>query len=132
MQPGKKPRGEKRLRKKQPAQKRREKTASRSRRAGAAAATRQRRLRMYHFDLGNSSEGPVGACIAVAAHTAEEAVRKAQNVFGGGLDGVGLDYLIEVFDERVHPDEYCRVYLNPDALRIRDIDEEYEAAPWDE
>ena len=74
-------------------------------------------MRSYHFDLGNSSKGPVGFCARVTANSKVEALnilRQAIDIEDGlhvrppyGLEGV----------------EYIRVYFNSEAVSTADIDD---------
>ena len=74
--------------------------------------------RSYHFSLGNSSDGPVGFCARITATSKKEAVERLKEALpedisvdldsaAGGKLGVG----------------YIQVYINPDAITAKDIDE---------
>jgi hypothetical protein len=71
------------------------------------------RLKEFHFNMGNSSTGAIGICAVVQA-TSEEAA---------------LDILKAALPEEVpvHTIEgkviYVEVYINPDNITLRDIDE---------
>lgn len=75
-------------------------------------------MNSYHFDLGNSSTGPVGFCARVIAASPEEALEKLK---------ASLPEAQEVWLDGHNPPsgaiiEYVTVYLNPDALTVADID----------
>ncbi len=73
----------------------------------------------FHFDLGNSSPGPVGYCARVIAATSAEALQKLKNAMPDEVE------IHKCIDRTEHPDiQYITVYFNPAALRIRDIDDE--------
>lgn len=79
-------------------------------------------LKSYHFDLGNSNQGPIGFCARVTAESAKEAAEKLRSAVesmnaefdlakGAGLksDNPALEYL--------------QVYFNPEKISERYIDE---------
>lgn len=74
----------------------------------------------YHFDLGDSTFGPVGFCASVTADSPEHAVamlkEKLGNQFGGQYD------LDEAEDGELGID-YVSVYFNFANITIHDIDE---------
>ncbi len=74
-------------------------------------------MRSYHFDLGNSNDGPIGFCAVVEAHSPEEALRKLREA---------LPDFIEVKNVEDDDIEYLNVYFNPDAVTTKDIDDEWE------
>lgn len=69
-----------------------------------------KKLRSFHFDVGNSNEGALGMCIRVWAFDEEEAVQLAN------------DFLSDVSEREIHNAkeepgthpriEYCTVYFN--------------------
>ena len=69
--------------------------------------------RSYHFDLGNSSTGPVGFCAKIIASSKEEAVRLMKATMPE--EHMVVEYLDEV--------DYFAVYFNPAAVSEKDIDE---------
>ena len=73
------------------------------------------RIRSYHFNLGNSTDGHVGYCASVIATSKVHAVRILKGA-------IGLEAKIRPVegDERV---EYIEVYFNPDKISVADIDE---------
>lgn len=69
----------------------------------------------YHFDLGNSTDGPIGMCARVTASSPEEALRLLQAALP-----LELSVSKNGQDTGV---EYIEVYLNPDAISVADIDD---------
>jgi hypothetical protein len=76
-------------------------------------------LTSYHFDLGNSTDGPIGFCARVNAHDKKEAVKILQQrlrlltrLYGG----------LEVMPCNGNG-EYIIVYFGEDNLSAKDIDE---------
>ncbi len=74
------------------------------------------RLKSYHFDLGNSSVGPVGFCARVSATSKVNAVAKLH----ARLDE---DYEVPYDATDGEIGEYLCVYFNHDAITVKDIDE---------
>lgn len=72
---------------------------------------RVRRLYSYHFDLGNSTTGPVGFCARIHGSTKGEALRRLYDL---------LPNEHELFKSG---SEYICVYFNTEAIGIRDIDD---------
>lgn len=73
-------------------------------------------MRDYHFDLGNSTDGPLGLCAVVRASSPEQA----------------LEMLRERLPETVEiatGSEYVHVYINTDHMRITDIDKDEDVRP---
>jgi len=65
----------------------------------------------YHFDCGNSNTGAIGFCASVKARTRTEAI----------------SFLKEGIPEEIKgtvesPIEYLRIYLNPEAVTSKDVD----------
>ena len=77
-------------------------------------------MKAYHFDCGNSNQGPLGLCAEVLAETREQAVLKLRTALEDRLGPLGV--------LRVHsggsPTEYINVYVNPDYIGAWEIDEE--------
>ena len=71
--------------------------------------------RSYHFDLGNSSSGPVGFCARIVATSKKEAVEKL-------IAAMPDERMIEHDDAETGVD-YFAVYFNPAAVSEKDIDE---------
>ena len=68
----------------------------------------------FHFDVGNSSTGPIGLCARVVATTKQAALQKARDA---------LPEFVEI-PTPDHPDiEYIHVYLNGNAITVEDIDD---------
>lgn len=79
-------------------------------------------MKIYHFDLGNSTKGPVGFCADVRAESKEDAVKKFRKYIDAFEDGYEVDD--GMMGRSV---EYCNVYFNSDAITENDIDDEREA-----
>lgn len=77
-------------------------------------------MKSFHFELGNSSDGPVGFCARIKAEDEEEAV------------AILRDAIEELNRELASPTdlgdnvEYLEVYFNPAKITVADIDEENE------
>ena len=87
-------------------------------------------MKSYHFDVGNSTKGPIGMCLRVNSETPEHAVRLASEF----LSELNFEFQIEgpgAVDEKTAGVEYCTVYLNPVGLTAADIDEENDAEDGD-
>jgi hypothetical protein len=72
-------------------------------------------MRSYHFDVGNSSTGPIGFCASINAKSRKEALKKLRFLLPEEVmadEGLGLK----------RPEEYIRVYFNDKALSTGDID----------
>lgn len=80
-------------------------------------------MKSYHFDLGNSTSGPVGYCARIMANSEEQAVQRLQQIIReqSAFDNEGE---FEVWPgENGSRDEYLALYLNPDVITPADIDE---------
>jgi hypothetical protein len=75
----------------------------------------------YHFDLGDSTNGPIGFCARIKADSEEEALRIL-------TEALPLEHEIET-DPEVKGVEYITVYFNPYAIHVTDIDDEQDAGP---
>lgn len=73
------------------------------------------RLRAYHFDLGDSTDGPVGFCAVVLAKSKGEALKLLQK----RLTDIGDKLEIIVDEARI---EYIAIYFNPLAITSKNID----------
>ena len=69
-------------------------------------------MRSFHFDLGNSSDGPVGFCARILAESPEEALDTLKEKIGDGS-----------FPVRETQEEYLCVYINSDEITVNDIDD---------
>ena len=76
-------------------------------------------LRDYHFDFGNSSYGPVGGCAVVAHYSAAQALDLLRERMSEEVD-ILTSHVAR--DEKPHV-IYGNVYLNEEAITLRDIDE---------
>lgn len=70
-------------------------------------------MNSYHFDVGNSSTGPIGLCARVKAETKAEALAILKEALPE-LQEVIVD---DVEDDRI---EYINVYINSDAITEAD------------
>lgn len=78
---------------------------------------RKRKRKSYHFDLGNSNQGPLGMCARITAHSKEEALARLRELTDGSTtDG----YTVSLLDEG---GEYIHIYVNSDNFSTDDIDE---------
>lgn len=70
-------------------------------------------MKSFHFDVGNSNDGPIGMCARVQAETPEQA----------------LELLKAYLPEEVEVDgntpgvEYVRVYINDANITVKDVTE---------
>lgn len=82
------------------------------------------KLKSYHFDLGNSNDGPIGMCARIVATSKEEALSKLRD----RLDAMCAYEGVDIGIVREHFDDYAQVYISPDNITIDDIDdyEDYE------
>jgi hypothetical protein len=69
-------------------------------------------MNSYHFDVGNSNQGPVGFCARIRANSPEEALERLRFL---------LPESSLVFEQPEH-EEYIDAYFNPDALTLDHID----------
>ncbi len=76
----------------------------------------------YHFDLGNSTDGPIGFCARVKADSREEALDLLRQAMP---DEVELKSFCSD-DESKPAIEYLNVYLNAENVKLTDIDDEDE------
>jgi hypothetical protein len=69
----------------------------------------------WHFDMGNSTEGPLGASGVVVADTHEDAFKRLKELLL--IEGFYFDRMeLGVVEHPVlglHPDEYLNVYFGP-------------------
>lgn len=74
-------------------------------------------LTSYHFDLGNSTAGPIGFCARIRAHSKKEAVQR----LCAALDSLNNEYAVDVQEDGV---EYIEVYFNPKYVSESNVDDE--------
>jgi hypothetical protein len=76
------------------------------------------KLRSYHFDFGNSTDGPIGYCARVVAASKKKAVAIMRRAIPTEM--------------KIHPCgtskdaaavQYIEAYLNPKAISAKDIDD---------
>ena len=87
------------------------------------------RLKDFHCDLGDSSQGPIGYCARILAYSAEQALEILKDVItedlGGGSFAAPEIDITNALRGTQHDAavQYVAVYFNPDALNIQDINE---------
>ena len=74
-------------------------------------------MNSYHFDIGNSSTGPLGFCARVTASSKEEAVKRLRERFSSD----NCEH--EIGKQGTRSGEYYCVYFNTDAITVNDIDD---------
>jgi hypothetical protein len=76
---------------------------------------KKRKLKEFHFDFGDSNDGPIGGCAVVVAYTKAEALKKLRDA---------LPDEIELKRHLGLPDDiaYFNVYLNPAKITAKHID----------
>jgi hypothetical protein len=75
-------------------------------------------MHTYHFDIGNSTLGPIGMCAQIRARSKKDALarlRRAIRDATGPLKEIPLGH-------RGSVSEYINVYFEPDNLTSSDID----------
>lgn len=70
-------------------------------------------MKSYHFDVGNSSTGPIGLCATIKANSKKEALERLQEL-------LPTEWPIDVGQDS---GEYFNIYLNADNITVKDIDE---------
>lgn len=78
------------------------------------------KLTSFHFDLGNSSAGPIGLCARVTARTAKRALEMLKESLPEELNLPHTEWTQKHEGEAI---EYVRIYINPDAITTNDIDD---------
>ena len=73
-------------------------------------------IHSYHFSLGDSADGPVGACARVLASSEEAAVRQLRALLESKARELVMTHLS-------HSIESLTVYFNPSAISANAIDE---------
>ena len=76
---------------------------------------------LFHFNVGNSTSGPIGMCCSISAATREAALNRLKRLLPPACD-IHLTRLDQKRDS-AQPDEYVRVYFNTRNIHTRDIDE---------
>lgn len=79
------------------------------------------KMKSFHFDCGNSSDGPIGFCGRIRAYTKEEAVEIARRILPSEvkISPCGDDE----DNARV---EYFEAYINAENVDVKSIDDEEE------
>lgn len=71
------------------------------------------KLKSYHFDCGNSTDGPTGFCARIRATSPEEALAKLREFMPETIE-------VETYESSV---EYIHVYTCAENVSVADIDE---------
>jgi len=72
-------------------------------------------LRRYHFDLGDSTAGPVGITVRINAFDKQSAVRRLRAILPDQLD------LTRLLGDHRGATEHVTLHLNVDAIQASDI-----------
>jgi len=72
------------------------------------------RLKSFHFDVGNSTTGPIGFCARVRAKSKEEALKILKS---------NLPEEHELGGNKEEGIEYLNVYFNEEKVFLKDIDD---------
>ena len=83
-------------------------------------------MQSYHFDLGNSTDGPIGMCARITAKDEADALSVLQNCLEDNLKyGTELEMNIH-HASSVHAGkvEYISIYISPDNIDVTDISED--------
>ena len=83
-------------------------------------------MQTYHFDVGDSTRGPIGMCARIRARSRKDALARLRRAI---RDAVGPLKEISI-GPRGPTSEYINVYLEPDNLSSSDIDSVEEGASW--
>jgi hypothetical protein len=81
-------------------------------------------MQTYHFDIGDSTRGPIGMCARIRARSKKDALARLRRAI---RDAVGPFNQISI-GPRGSTSEYINVYLAPDNLSSSDIDSVEEGA----
>ncbi len=76
-------------------------------------------MKSFHFDLGDSSIGPIGYCAGIIASTPEDGAARLAALLPEKVEVTSLR-------EELTPGEYITVYSNPFEVSVDDFDEEDE------
>lgn len=76
----------------------------------------------YHFDVGNSSDGPLGLCARVLADSPEEALALLKAALPEEVE-------VDTDESRV---EYINVYINDDYITVKDVGDEEDGEDEDD
>ncbi len=79
-------------------------------------------LQSYHFDVGNSTSGPIGFCARVNARSRAHALELLRKALPTDLEIVKDDYAADGVGI-----QYIAVYVNEDYVKASDIDDFEEA-----
>lgn len=88
----------------------------------------------YHFDVGNSLDGPIGFCARVVAATADQALARLRAYLTEMVDGYATydDCTDNLSDRPATGIEYLRIYFNPERVALAHISSEDETEETEE
>jgi len=84
------------------------------------AKKKRPKLLSYHFDCGNSTDGPVGFCARITATSKKRALEILRETIPETIEVDPYDFDRKVKGERV---EYYNVYISSDNVVLKDIDD---------
>jgi hypothetical protein len=76
-------------------------------------------LKSFHFDLGDSTDGPIGLCASIVAADKQAALQRLRDLLP-----LEVDVSISDSFQSARKGEYVCVYINPDMITVEDIDDE--------
>lgn len=79
---------------------------------------KEAKLFSYHFDCGNSTDGPIGFCARIRAKTKEEALEILKQALPNEMR---IRPICQ--DEAI---EYIEAYISPNNITVKDIDDHEE------
>ncbi len=77
---------------------------------------------VYHFDIGDTVKGCIGACAAVTADNEEKALERLKARLRDNMAQEGFELAVTETQD-IH---YIRAYINPDHLTVDHIDDNWE------
>jgi len=80
------------------------------------AKPKRKRLKNFHFDFGDSNDGPIGGCARVLAYTKKEAVQKLKDAMPDEIEA-------RSFCVSGGEVEYLNVYFNAENINTGHIDD---------
>jgi hypothetical protein len=73
-------------------------------------------MTVFHFSLGDSTDGPIGYCANIRAPTATEAMQRLEKLLPDNFE-------IRYQNPELLPSEYLSIYFNPGAISPSTIDD---------
>jgi hypothetical protein len=80
-------------------------------------------MNSYHFDLGNSTDGPIGMCARITAKDEVTALNILRNCLEDNLQYGDVIEIKLSHGQREAGVEYVCVYISPDNINVTDINE---------